>query len=203
MKTNYLLIAMFCFATTFAQDGEKDFFKNSFSLSTDYFSTLLRGSSGFSPTVDQLNKKTYFLLTYERRFHPDASYGVHLLGSKKQINFADGFGSNNTSDANNFGVGISINYDWSRMLGLNPSKFDIITGLGASFSIYNHLDDHYQSHNYYNASIDLGYRLRVNYWFTERFGIGVEMNGSFLYGNYDNAVNGISVPKFIGLNYRF
>ena len=203
MKTNCLLIAVFCFGTAFAQENEKKYFKNSFSLSSDYFSTLLRENDNLSPMRDQLNKKTYFLLAYERRFHQDASYGIQFLGSKHNVNITDGSGNSNTLDANNLGIGISVNYDWSRMLGLNSSKFDIITGLGTSFSIHNNLEGYHSNSNDYDASFDLGYRLRINYWFTERIGVGAEMNGSFLYGNNSNVAKGFSVPKFIGLNYRF
>lgn len=198
MRTNYLFILLFLTLGIMAQNNENEIPKNNFSFSSDYFSTLLRNDSGIIPFIDQLNKKSYFIVSYERRFHQDASYGIHLMGSFKKLDFDD----NSTVNANNMGVGISINYDWSRMLGLNTTRFDIITGLGTSINYYNDLT-FIDSNNPYTFSLDLGYRIRLNYWFKNNFGVGVEMNNFLKYGIYHNSPGGFNVPKFISLNYRF
>lgn len=86
------------------------------------------------------------------------------------------------------GIGVNGNYHFNTVLNI-PSKWDLYAGLGLNYYVWNYENDVYKSNN--DSDIGLGAQIGGRYFFTDKFGINLELCGG-------NATSG---AKF-GITYK-
>jgi hypothetical protein len=84
--------------------------------------------------------------------------------------------NNNTYhyDSSAIGIGANGNYHFNRILDM-PSKFDFYAGANLTLFVWNYDNDDY--HNNHDA-LGLGLQVGGRYFFTDKFGINLELGGN-------------------------
>jgi outer membrane immunogenic protein len=96
------------------------------------------------------------------------------------------YGSNYGSSI--IGLGANGNYHFQKLLKI-PSNWDVYAGLGLNYYIWKYKDSAYTGSN--NSGISLGAQLGGRYFFTDKFGVNLELAGA-------SATTGAK----IGITYR-
>jgi outer membrane immunogenic protein len=84
------------------------------------------------------------------------------------------YGHNYESSA--IGIGANGNYHFNRILHM-PSKFDFYAGASLTYYIWDYDDDFDNGHPD-NTSLGLGLQVGGRYFFTDKFGINLELGGN-------------------------
>lgn len=74
------------------------------------------------------------------------------------------------------GIGANGNYHFNRILNM-PSKFNFYAGASLTYYIWDY-DDHYNDGHPDNTSLGLGLQVGGRYFFTDKFGINLELGGN-------------------------
>ena len=84
----------------------------------------------------------------------------------------DGYYYNDNSSA--IGIGANGNYHFNRILDM-PSKFDFYAGANLTLFLWN-----YDNHDYHadHDAVGLGLQVGGRYFFTDKFGINLELGGN-------------------------
>jgi outer membrane immunogenic protein len=93
-----------------------------------------------------------------------------------QTNNQPYYNNNNTYNYNSsvIGIGANGNYHFNRILEM-PSKFDFYAGANLTAFIWNYDNNDY--HNNHDA-VGLGLQVGGRYFFTDKFGINLELGGN-------------------------
>jgi outer membrane immunogenic protein len=86
--------------------------------------------------------------------------------------------NNNSYDYNStaIGIGANGNYHFNRILNM-PSKFNFYAGASLTYYIWNY-DDYNNNPHPDNTSLGLGLQVGGRYFFTDKFGINLELGGN-------------------------
>jgi outer membrane immunogenic protein len=83
--------------------------------------------------------------------------------------------NNNNYDSSAIGLGVNGNYHFNTVMHI-PSKFDFYAGASVTAYIWNYDDyDNYPHPD--NSSVGLGLQVGGRYFFTDKFGINLELGG--------------------------
>lgn len=212
MKTKLLLFAMtFCFVHVNAQETEEPVQKNQFNFYRNFREDFSRNKNNSDIT------KIDYTFGYERKINKEVSIGINLNYFESNpylFNETKNGVVTNTSNLNDSSIGlnVSLNYDWSKMLGLNTNKFDIYTGtnFGAShFKSYNtfitYYDENVEEKIYQNNNTKffIGGKLGFRYWITKSIGVTTELDQGFYSSKGFYAEPKQKSKLNIGLNYKF
>jgi hypothetical protein len=197
MKTRFTIIAFICSISFInAQEIEKTIQKNQFN---------------FLKNLDMNCSKHDYTIGYERKINDEISLGFNInYFESDKYNFYESynytFTNKVTAKNSSIGISFSLNYDWSKMIGLNTKKFDIYTGtsFGVSHSNYGTINESYtekvptisfaksNGNNYF-----IGAKVGARYWITKNIGLSAELDRSFYTTN-------INPTKFnVGMNFKF
>lgn len=118
-------------------------------------------------------------------------YGIHediTMGGELSYRSDDKDYGGNKYKSSAIGIGVNGNYHFNRVLNI-PSKWDFYAGLGLNYYIWSYDNVLYKTND--NSDIGLGAQVGGRYFFTDNFGINLELGGG-------NAVNGAKV----GITYK-
>jgi outer membrane immunogenic protein len=118
-------------------------------------------------------------------------YGVHrdiTIGAELSYRSDSQSYGNNKYKSSAIGIGVNGNYHFNRVLNIS-SKWDLYAGLGLNYYIWSYDNDLYKADN--TSDIGLGGQIGARYFFTDNFGINLELGGG-------NATNGGK----IGITYK-
>ena len=92
-----------------------------------------------------------------------------------QISFqSDDYNDNNMNyDSSAIGIGGNGNYHFNSLLHI-PSKFDFYAGASLTYYIWNYDNNNHPD----NTSLGLGLQVGGRYFFTDNFGINLELGGN-------------------------
>jgi outer membrane immunogenic protein len=92
-----------------------------------------------------------------------------------QISFqSDDYNDNNTNyKSSAIGIGGNGNYHFNSLLHI-PSKFDFYAGASLTYYIWNYDNNNHPD----NTSLGLGLQVGGRYFFTDNFGINLELGGN-------------------------
>jgi outer membrane immunogenic protein len=119
-------------------------------------------------------------------------YGIHediTIGGEVSFRSDSKVYGSNKYKSSAIGIGVNGNYHFNRILDM-PSKWDLYAGLGLNYYIWSYDNDLYQTND--NSDIGLGAQVGARYFFTDKFGINLELGGG-------SATNGAK----IGITYKF
>lgn len=151
-----------------------------------------------------------FTFGYERWFNNEVSIGINFnyYQGKDYPKFIPEYNVTRprTYDQS-LGLSLSINYDWSKMMGLDTSKFDFYTGVSWGRSRMNYT-------NLYQITSDgittlradddvkdvliFGGKIGARYWITKNIGVNLEIDKSFETIDNDNLTR-----LNLGVNFKF
>ena len=119
-------------------------------------------------------------------------YGIHeditLGGELSYRSDSQAYGSNKYKSSV-IGIGVNGNYHFNRILEI-PSKWDLYAGAGLNYYIWSYDNDLYKTND--NSDIGLGVQIGGRYFFTDKFGVNLEVGGG-------SATSGAK----IGITYKF
>lgn len=118
-------------------------------------------------------------------------YGIHqdiTLGGELSYRSDSQTYESNKYKSSVIGIGVNGNYHFNRVLNI-PSKWDLYAGLGLNYYIWSYDNDMYKAND--NSDIGLGAQLGARYFFTDKFGVNLELGGG-------NATSGAK----IGITYK-
>lgn len=118
-------------------------------------------------------------------------YGIHrdiTLGGELSYRSDSRVYASNKYKSSAIGIGINGNYHFNRILDMS-NNWDLYAGLGLNYYVWSYDNDLYKTND--NSDIGLGAQLGARYFFTDKFGINLELGGG-------NAVNGAK----IGITYK-
>jgi hypothetical protein len=197
MKTRFTIIAFICSISFInAQEIEKPIQKNQFN---------------FLKNLDMDSSKHDYTIGYERKINDEISLGFNInYFESDKYNFYESynytFTNKVTAKNSSIGISFSLNYDWSKMIGLNTKKFDIYTG--TSFGVsnskfgysYTNETEGIKSNLFSTESGNrffIGAKVGARYWITKNIGLSAELDRSFYTTN-------INPTKFnVGMNFKF
>ncbi len=195
-KTLTLLVLILGLASANAQEQPK-FQKNQFNIQNGY------NSLDETPKINAT-------FGYERWLNSEVSIGLNLnyFQSKNYDTYIpNNYGNFPSTNDKSIGISVSLNYDWSKMIGLDTTKFDLYTGvsLGRSRIIYKDFYEYssgginsIKSSETTSDELFVGGKIGARYWFTKNIGVNLELDQSFETLKDDN------VPKLnLGVNFKF
>lgn len=196
----FLLLGFFVFQAIEAQETNPTFEKNQFS--TQYnLQNFYRDNFEF--TND-------FTFSYQRNLTPEVAVGVSLnynqIKGSTYTTINDDIFYSGTRKFASKGIAFTFNYDWSKFIGLNPTKFDLYTGTSLGVSVLDNYTLERSPLNgqpmgwskYSNNQYFLGSHVGFRYWITKNLGISTEINNSFY-----NPFHQKETKFNVGLNYKF
>jgi outer membrane immunogenic protein len=83
--------------------------------------------------------------------------------------------NNNNYKSSAFGIGANGNYHFNRILKM-PSKFNFYAGASLTYFFWNY-DDYGNNNHPDNTSLGLGLQVGGRYFFTNTFGVNLELGG--------------------------
>ena len=83
---------------------------------------------------------------------------------------------------NHLVLGVKADYYFDNLIGL-PSEWDFYAGLNAGYKIWLHDDNYYNDNkNYNNGHFDLGLEVGGRWFWSEKWGLNLELSGGIGYG---------------------
>lgn len=103
--------------------------------------------------------------------------GVHRdisVGGELSFRSYNEHWNGNHYNRNIFGIAANGNYHFNTLLSI-PEEWDFYAGLSLGFFAWSEPDDEYDGDN--NSGLGLGAQVGGRYYFNDRFGINLELNG--------------------------
>lgn len=195
-KTITLFVLILGLVSANAQEQSK-FQKNQFNIQRGF------NSVDETPRIDAT-------VGYERWFNSEVSIGINFnyFQSRDYTYYLPGNSSYYpTTNDKSVGISVSLNYDWSKMIGIDTSKFDLYTGVSLGRSrifytgFYESTNEGFsviQSNALDRDELLLGGKIGARYWITKNIGINLELDNTFETFEDEN------VPKLnLGVNFKF
>ena len=195
-KTLTILVLILGLVSANAQEQPK-FQKNQFNLQNGY------NSLDETPKINAT-------FGYERWLNSDVSIGLNFnyFQSKDYTYYLPyNYSFNPRTNDKSIGLSVSLNYDWSRMIGIDTTKFDLYTGvsLGRSRIFYTNFYEYtnegvtvIKSDEMDEDEFILGGKIGARYWFTKNIGVNLELDQSF------KTLKDDDLPKLnLGVNFKF
>ncbi|MEX2597843.1 MAG: outer membrane beta-barrel protein [Salibacteraceae bacterium] len=159
-KTSIALIL--CFSLTSAALAQNE------TQSTRGVSPIAKGQAQLNLGLGFSNWGLPVYLGFDYGVHKDVTLGAELSFRSYNERF-----DNQRYNHSVFGISGNVNYHFNSLLNISP-KWDLYAGLNIGFYHWN------SSNNYpgrYNSGLGLGLQVGGRYYFTDRFGLNLEIGG--------------------------